>query len=281
MQPCQIQACIENKNSDIQQIGPLLKTTSDYLQLTNKSEIAVQVGGTVKLIPGTSLTMHCQNSTEQNNSLTWYHNEELINSTEHIQVTDLGTLHIHQSNASDEGIYTCHLYNYTANSTLSFHSMAEADYLLEVKQDYIINLCSELDEGRYSHVDMDVDYMAQRLLEMLFTLTAPPMYNDGVEPIRVYVTSDWSRCSHSCGGAGLQSRKVTCEVIQWDSIRVVNDVNCDMIGWQKPYDHQDCGYTPCPLWSGTEWSPVRYALLLITIHYLLLLIYHNNFQCNV
>ena len=154
----------------------------------------------------------------------------------------MDTLRIHKTNESDAGIYMCEMFNYSANSTLEFHWAIQARELLERKQDYIINHCSQL----------EVEHLAQQLLEILFTLTAPPSFIDGIQPIRVFVTSNWTICSHSCGGAGLQSREVSCEMIY-----IVSDQNCAEVGWQKPIQYQDCGYVPCPSWRPTEWAPVR------------------------
>ena len=77
-------------------------------------------------------------------------------------------------------------------------------------------------------------------------------------PLR-YVPGPWSACTRACGGAGLQSRPVACEVRGTPDFRLgVDERHCarrrDLV---RPNDMQDCGYVMCPTWEAGPWSQVR------------------------
>ncbi|CAB0034632.1 unnamed protein product [Trichogramma brassicae] len=78
-----------------------------------------------------------------------------------------------------------------------------------------------------------------------------------------WVTTDWSRCSQSCGGGGFQMRGAQCTVRS-----VKNDTNdtkmpvrtvmgpslCEDAGLPVPEKVRACGTGKCPQWHTTEWS---------------------------
>ena len=75
-----------------------------------------------------------------------------------------------------------------------------------------------------------------------------------------YVPGPWSACTRACGGAGLQSRRVACEVRGTPDYQlVVDERHCEQRELAKPNDMQDCGYVMCPVWEAGPWSQVWYA----------------------
>jgi len=74
-----------------------------------------------------------------------------------------------------------------------------------------------------------------------------------------YASAAWSACTRACGGAGLQTRRVSCEVSGTLEYQLTLDErHCaarpELV---KPNDMQDCGYVMCPMWETGPWSQVR------------------------
>ena len=75
-----------------------------------------------------------------------------------------------------------------------------------------------------------------------------------------YVPGQWSACTRACGGAGLQSRQVECEVRGMPDYQlVVSERYCAQRALDRPNDMQDCGYVMCPMWEAGPWSQVRHC----------------------
>jgi len=72
-----------------------------------------------------------------------------------------------------------------------------------------------------------------------------------------FVPGPWSACTRACGGAGLQSRPVPCEVRGTADYQLaVDERYCSHRELVKPNDMQDCGYVMCPMWEAGPWSQV-------------------------
>uniref|UniRef100_A0ABD2X498 Uncharacterized protein n=1 Tax=Trichogramma kaykai TaxID=54128 RepID=A0ABD2X498_9HYME len=78
-----------------------------------------------------------------------------------------------------------------------------------------------------------------------------------------WVTTDWSRCSQSCGGGGFQMRGAQCTVrsVKNDTsdtkmpVRTVMGPSlCEDAGLPVPEKVRACGTGKCPQWHTTEWS---------------------------
>ncbi|KAJ8301217.1 hypothetical protein KUTeg_020204 [Tegillarca granosa] len=76
-------------------------------------------------------------------------------------------------------------------------------------------------------------------------------------PCPGWTTGMWSECSRSCGGDGIQSRRVLCQMVNG---RVLPDRMCDIT--VRPVDRKLCNNGTCHTsrrrWHVPAWSPVRH-----------------------
>ncbi|KAJ8683333.1 hypothetical protein QAD02_019125, partial [Eretmocerus hayati] len=79
-----------------------------------------------------------------------------------------------------------------------------------------------------------------------------------------WVTTDWSRCTQTCGGGGFQMRGAQCTVRSLKnesdpsriSLRTVIGASlCEDAGYPVPEKVRPCGGGKCPQWQTSEWSP--------------------------
>lgn len=69
-----------------------------------------------------------------------------------------------------------------------------------------------------------------------------------------WVISDWSKCSESCGGNGLQVRVIHCIVKLHNATQRVDNNLCEDAGLVTPDTYRKCGLPDCPKWVVSEWS---------------------------
>ncbi|XP_029672449.1 protein madd-4 isoform X3 [Formica exsecta] len=79
-----------------------------------------------------------------------------------------------------------------------------------------------------------------------------------------WITTDWSKCSQTCGGSGFQMRGAQCTVrskkLDGDSkpfspATVIGQKLCEDAGHPVPQKVRPCGRGRCPQWHATEWTP--------------------------
>ncbi|CAK9806200.1 Protein madd-4 [Anthophora quadrimaculata] len=79
-----------------------------------------------------------------------------------------------------------------------------------------------------------------------------------------WVTTDWSKCSQTCGGSGFQMRGAQCTVRAAKPIgnttrtpprTVIGATLCEDAGHMVPQKVRPCGFGECPQWHTTEWTP--------------------------
>lgn len=79
-----------------------------------------------------------------------------------------------------------------------------------------------------------------------------------------WVTTDWSKCSQSCGGSGFQMRGAQCTVRPAKPVAnstrspartVIGATLCEDAGHPVPQKVRPCGFGKCPQWHATEWTP--------------------------
>ncbi|GAU97432.1 hypothetical protein RvY_08729 [Ramazzottius varieornatus] len=78
------------------------------------------------------------------------------------------------------------------------------------------------------------------------------------EPLTVrvgWLTGNWSMCSKSCGGSGLQVREVECQAgVDGREKQTVPHTFCLEAGLRPPSTTQPCGSVECPQWRTTSWQ---------------------------
>lgn len=70
-----------------------------------------------------------------------------------------------------------------------------------------------------------------------------------------WITTDWSKCSETCGGNGFQMRAARCIVRLHNTTQGVDDNLCDDAGLEHVKTIRKCGFDECPKWTVSEWSP--------------------------
>ncbi|XP_018340238.1 PREDICTED: ADAMTS-like protein 3 [Trachymyrmex septentrionalis] len=79
-----------------------------------------------------------------------------------------------------------------------------------------------------------------------------------------WVTTDWSKCSQTCGGSGFQMRGAQCTVRSTKTDgnfthvsprTVIGQTLCEDAGYPVPQKVRPCGMGKCPQWHATEWTP--------------------------
>ncbi|KAK0078981.1 hypothetical protein PV325_001882, partial [Microctonus aethiopoides] len=85
-----------------------------------------------------------------------------------------------------------------------------------------------------------------------------------------WITTEWSKCSQTCGGGGFQMRVVQCTLrttnstnnttqpiatIVTQSRTVIGASLCEDAGYQMPQKVRPCGIGTCPQWHTSEWTP--------------------------
>ncbi|XP_034173183.2 ADAMTS-like no long nerve cord isoform X1 [Osmia lignaria lignaria] len=79
-----------------------------------------------------------------------------------------------------------------------------------------------------------------------------------------WVTTDWSKCSQTCGGSGFQMRGAQCTVRAAKPVgnttrtpprTVIGATLCIDAGHPVPQKVRPCGFGKCPQWHTSEWTP--------------------------
>lgn len=82
-----------------------------------------------------------------------------------------------------------------------------------------------------------------------------------------WTTSEWSKCSQSCGENGTQIRTVECTLLkddQADKEEIIPYQICIDSGMSPPAAVQSCGLTHCPSWTTQPWVPCAQAKCIAT-----------------
>lgn len=253
--PCPIQAI---------QTHPYIDTEDAiYVQLRHKRKFTSVVGGKTVAIPSTTIVVRCPVRKYNRTMVHWRRNEDYITRVGRIKISKHGALHIKKSKEEDAGVYTCIIEGSVGNVTIAFHSEADAYRKLIWRRQYLLqnyrnfeNLenfktdpTSRETSGKYNDLFSEGRPLISSLIGGESNLTSIPY---------LFITSDWSPCSRSCGGSGLKMRNITCEMVTEDYYKIVSDDKCEELDEEKPLETQDCGYERCPHWEASGWSEVWY-----------------------
>ncbi|XP_060823281.1 protein madd-4-like [Bombus pascuorum] len=96
------------------------------------------------------------------------------------------------------------------------------------------------------------------------TITSLGILDTTEDLVFEWVTTDWSKCSQTCGGSGFQMRGAQCTVRAAKPIgnttrtpprTVIGAILCEDAGHPVPQKVRPCGFGKCPQWHMTEWTP--------------------------
>lgn len=68
-------------------------------------------------------------------------------------------------------------------------------------------------------------------------------------------TTDWSKCTQTCGGNGFQVRSTFCIVRLTNTTQDIESNFCEDAKVELPATIRKCGLQECPKWIATEWTP--------------------------
>lgn len=70
-----------------------------------------------------------------------------------------------------------------------------------------------------------------------------------------WILTEWSGCSQTCGGNGVQMRRANCVVKLHNNTQNVDDNLCIDAGVEMPETFSKCGIDDCPKWFANDWTP--------------------------
>lgn len=70
-----------------------------------------------------------------------------------------------------------------------------------------------------------------------------------------WTATEWSKCSHNCGGNGFQIRTIHCLVKLHNTSQNVDKNLCEDAGLPTPVAVRKCGDEECPKWVTSDWTP--------------------------
>lgn len=241
----------------------IFSESSSFVQLKPikplPSKVTLIVGGSAVLIPGTSVLITCPTRDFNRSQIVWkYMNRVIIPKREkgRIKVSPKGILRIRNSRETDAGVYVCTAGRDSANTTITFHSLIKAFELGRLK---LLKTSTERlgERGRDDGEKKEDD--EEEVQKYPFSLRYL-LRNNSLKSLDFhFVPLPWSQCSKTCGGGGLQSRDIACEItLQKGYTLVVDDSFCTRKGLMKPIETRDCGYESsaltCPSWDAGPWT---------------------------
>ena len=193
--------------------------TSNYVQLKQKRKISVTVGGTATVIPGTSLVIKCPVKKHDKNFIYWKRKENEITKKGRIKVSKQGNLQIRRSKIRDSDTYECMIMHDNhimdkANTSVKFHSDVEGEEQLEWRKQYMMEMHRN---GAHKIVQKHLSESANTIHKintndkLLMNSIMGDEMNYSIP--YMYISSKWSACTKTCGGAGYQRRSISCELI--------------------------------------------------------------------
>ena len=211
---------------------------SNYVQLQSR-RVRLSAGGQATLIPGEELRVRCPVSGGERSQIQWTRDGTPISRSRRsrVFVSRGGMLQFKSTEMHDHGVYTCHLGGLMTSLALRFHTPNTARTLYTARNAVRRNASDFIRRARQQNRQGE---LTEPALRRLFSAHELPY---------TFLTSPWDACTQSCGGAGFQSRAVTCELNFETYYLIVNKENCFSRGLSSPLAKRDCGFGMCPYWD--------------------------------
>ncbi len=211
---------------------------SDFVQLKQKRKISVSVGGSATVIPGTNVVVKCPVQKYDQKYIHWKRKENEIAKKGRIKVSKKGYLQIRKSKPRDSDTYECmvvmddnHVMS-KANISIKFHSNYEGDEQLQWRKQYMMDMHQNgaAHHAHPNHPHHDRKKMAE------FNHNANALHKGSKDRLLLdslmgeqlnyslpymFISTRWSPCTKTCGGAGYQMRNISCELVTEDYYRSV------------------------------------------------------------
>ena len=194
--------------------------TSNYVQLKQRRKISITVGGTATVIPGTNLIIKCPVKKYDKNFIHWRRKDNEIAKKGRIKVSKQGNLQIRRSRPHDSDMYECMIVMdndhimHTANISINFHSDLEGEEQLEWRKQYMMEMHkngAHKTSSKYLEQSANTIHKMGTNDKLLMNSIMGDEMNYSIP--YVYISSKWSPCTKTCGGAGYQKRSISCELI--------------------------------------------------------------------
>ncbi|XP_045216235.2 ADAMTS-like protein 1 isoform X1 [Mercenaria mercenaria] len=215
---------------------PMIKSRNiKFYQLSELSKVKLIVGMEAKVVPETNIILKCPHVGLDRQKITWFKNGLKFRRSKRARVSKSGALRIRNAlPGRDDAIYNCLVGGLEANVSISFGSSFDILQARVYREKFLTGKASK----EYSLLNKTV------------------LYTDPVDRVRkplTLISTDWSRCSVTCGG-GLQSRNLSCELITSDYYEVLPKEVCFKASSRKPSMIQSCNTNPCVKWRTGDWS---------------------------
>ncbi|KAK2146181.1 hypothetical protein LSH36_626g03013 [Paralvinella palmiformis] len=214
----------------------IIADNSWLVQMAPLSKIYIDVGGRATVLPRTTVKVRCRVRKINRKLIIWKRDGVVVPEKGRIRRSRKGLLLIRKSRPTDTGLYTCEAGYASQNITILFHSLDSAAGKLAERRHMIARLGKFYSDARISDAKASLVAIEKQFRHW----SAIPFH---------YVTTEWSECSKSCGGAGLQNRRISCDLVLPSYYFIVRDEFCMNRGLEKPADSRDCGFEKCPHWE--------------------------------
>ena len=195
-------------------------------------KMSLQVGEEAYILPGTRLSIKCPVKFFSSSNLAWEHKNlgtfsyasSPSNETKQHFVTKSGNLVIRHFTSSDEGEWHCRAGSNGPSASIKLHYNLPSRGLADWEAR------NPKRNTEMQNEDPAVIMTRQKLVQ--------------------WVEGPWSNCSVPCGGQGIQTRVVRCELHDTGVYHVLDDEECKRQFLVKPKTQRVCVNLPkCPTWK--------------------------------
>ncbi|KAL4227272.1 ADAMTS-like protein 3 [Mactra antiquata] len=206
-----------------------------FVQFNKIKRLKLVVGMVAKVLPETDIVLKCPHVGLDRQKITWFKNGLKFKRTKNARVSRSGALRMRSARLGrDDGVYSCLVGGLEANVTIDFTSSIEIIQSALYKEKFLTGKAS----NENSLLNKTILYM--------------DVVDRKKRPLTL-VSTDWSRCSVTCGG-GLQSRNMSCEIITEAYYQVLPKEECYKGLTTKPAAIQSCNINPCVKWRTGDWA---------------------------